>query len=610
MTTVSTMPAPQLTLTFSVGSEVALWRTEFSHPSYAPQVRRSERGREEGPREGGLSFPWSAAVKALAAYVLRYAAWGRRQRQGDCPILEGGRGTAAATLNYALSKKPDWLCDMFGADNLGSAFLPDLLKRRNPDLKREGVPVELWLDPRSLPPEQVEIVVAERRVEDAAEMEELAVAIGATCRPLKGRSATLLTLSLPGTIEEWTEAKRDEVLRLLEPLGIKDVKILEVKPGSIRLTLSLPSDQAERLFWAVHSGELDSLGEVGCDYASVQDQALSEPGTAAADARCSLLVVDDEPYILSMLEAQLGPTYDVLTADSAAAAEKILGHRPVDMILTDQRMAGRTGIQLLEWVRKHHPRTVRLLMTGYTELEEAVAAINQGQIYQYLSKPWRSEELQGILRNAAEKRLLERRHDALLAELEERVRVRTSELEQANLLLQQRTRELERLILVDSLTGLFNRRAMTDLAVAELKRHNRYRHPLTIGILDVDFFKQINTEYLLTGGDEVLRGLARTLTSTLREVDSLGRVGGEEFLIIARETNREGAARLAERVRTTVAATPTIIAGKKVTITASLGLAVAEEHTETDFPAMYEVAAAALNEAKRTGRNRFVLRSM
>lgn len=329
-----------------------------------------------------------------------------------------------------------------------------------------------------------------------------------------------------------------------------------------------------------------------------------------APARCSLLIVDDESYILSTLVALLGQEFAVFTAESATAAEAILDRQPIDILLTDQRMPRRTGVQLLEWVYQHHPRTIRLLMTGHADLADAIDAINRGQVYHYLLKPWRVEELQQVLRHAADKRLLEQRNETLLTELEERVGVRTRELEQANQLLQQRARELERLILLDPLTGLFNRRAMTDLGVAELKRHNRYHHPLTIGILDVDFFKRINTEHTLTGGDEVLRQLGRVLTSTLREVDSLGRVGGEEFLIIARETNMEGASRVAERVRATVAGTPIRLHGVEVSITASLGLAVAEENVQTDFAAMYEVAASALNEAKLGGRNCFVLRSM
>jgi diguanylate cyclase (GGDEF)-like protein len=333
--------------------------------------------------------------------------------------------------------------------------------------------------------------------------------------------------------------------------------------------------------------------------------------------KCSLLVVDDEPYILPTLAALLAADFEVITVDSADAAQEVFARRPIDLILTDQKMPRRTGVQLLEWVRDHHPRTVRLLMTGYAELEDAVDAINRGHVYYYLLKPWRTEELQTILRNAAEKFNLEQKQDQLLEELrqlnrdlEKRVAERTRELEEANHLLQQRTRELERLALTDPLTGLFNRRAMDELARFELKRHARYPSPLTLGFIDVDHFKRINTDYLLTGGDEVLRGLARILTSSLREVDSVGRVGGEEFLVIARETNEDGAHRLAERIRSTVANTAIDYHGHSITITVSLGLAVADVGVPADYQEMNEVAASALNYAKKMGRNRFEVRRL
>jgi diguanylate cyclase (GGDEF)-like protein len=258
---------------------------------------------------------------------------------------------------------------------------------------------------------------------------------------------------------------------------------------------------------------------------------------------------------------------------------------------------------------------VRLLMTGYAELDDAVEAINRGQVYYYLLKPWRTEDLLTVLRNAAEKFRLERNRDQLLGELrqlnrelERRVAERTRELEEANLLLQQRTRELERLALTDPLTGLFNRRAIDELARFELKRHARYPSALTVGFIDVDHFKRINTEHLLTGGDEVLKGLARILVGSLREVDSVGRVGGEEFLVIARETGDEGAARLAERIRATVASSPIDYRGKDIAITVSIGFAVAEVGVPADYVAMTELAAAALAHAKQTGRNRAEIR--
>src|SRR5437899_1124697 len=99
-------------------------------------------------------------------------------------------------------------------------------------------------------------------------------------------------------------------------------------------------------------------------------------GLSVSNFKCSLLVVDDEPYILATLSSLLNNDFEVLTADSAQAAQAILQKRDIDLILSDQKMPRQSGIQLLEWVRQNHPKTVRLLMTGFAELEEAVDAIN------------------------------------------------------------------------------------------------------------------------------------------------------------------------------------------------------------------------------------------
>jgi diguanylate cyclase (GGDEF)-like protein len=328
--------------------------------------------------------------------------------------------------------------------------------------------------------------------------------------------------------------------------------------------------------------------------------------------------VDDEPYILAALESLLAPDFEVVTADCADTAQRVFANRTIDVILTDQRMPRRSGVELLEWVRQNSPRTVRLLMTGYAELEDAVESINRAQVYHYILKPWRIEELQQILRNAAEKFVLERSRDQLLGELRElneelerRVSERTRELERANRELQQQAEEMRRLALTDPLTGLFNRRAMDGLATAELRRHARYQNPLSIGLLDIDHFKAVNTEYLYTGGDAVLQGLARILSTTVREVvDSVGRVGGEEFLIIARETNFEGATHLAERIRSAVAETPIEFNSRTIRITASVGFAVADNGVNADFKTIYALAAQALDCAKKGGRNRAVIYRM
>jgi diguanylate cyclase (GGDEF)-like protein len=330
---------------------------------------------------------------------------------------------------------------------------------------------------------------------------------------------------------------------------------------------------------------------------------------------CTVLVVDDEPYLLLTLETLLRPHFQVLTATCADEAEVLFGRHPIHILLTDQRMPRRSGVQLLEWVRLHHPQTLRLLMTGFSEIDDAVSAINRGQIYHYLHKPWRTEELLQVLHNAAETYLLRKEHDELLEKLqglnntlELLVDERTRELQHANALLEQRNLELERLALTDPLTGLLNRRAIEDLLDFELRRQARFPSPLAVGYVDLDHFKRINTEFTHDGGDEALRQVARVLTATVREVDSIARIGGEEFLILARETPLEGAITLAERVREAVEnqAIPSHFGDIRLTV--SLGFAVTEGPTERR-PLM-QLAAEALAEAKQTGRNRFVMRTL
>ena len=110
-----------------------------------------------------------------------------------------------------------------------------------------------------------------------------------------------------------------------------------------------------------------------------------------------ILVVDDEPSIVSALSTLLESEFDVFTADSAESARNLFQRRPVDLILADQKMPQAPGVELLEWVRQLHPRTVRLLMTAFGELDEAVAAINRGQVFRFIFKPWRQDELLEVL---------------------------------------------------------------------------------------------------------------------------------------------------------------------------------------------------------------------
>jgi diguanylate cyclase (GGDEF)-like protein len=330
----------------------------------------------------------------------------------------------------------------------------------------------------------------------------------------------------------------------------------------------------------------------------------------------SLLIVDDEPDILATLARLVRQEFEVLTADSGEAAQQVIAQHSVDLILADQKMPRLSGVQLLEWVREHSPKTIRLLMTGFGELEDAVEAINRGKVYRYLFKPWRGDELVQILREAARTFNLERQNEQLLQELrllnlqlEQRVHDRTRELQEAIHELQQKSVMLEKLVLTDPLTGLPNRRAVDQLADAELRRRERYPSPLVLGFMDVDHFKAINTRHLVTGGDQVLMDLAKVLSACVRTVDTVGRIGGDEFIVLAPETTLEGAVILGERIRTAVEHFPFSYQREPIHVTVSTGF-VADVGVAADYDHLKHIAAGALAEAKANRGNRCVLRAL
>lgn len=113
-----------------------------------------------------------------------------------------------------------------------------------------------------------------------------------------------------------------------------------------------------------------------------------------------VLVVDDEPEILALLESVLGPTCQVLSAQSAEVALELLKEQGVDLIITDQRMPGMTGVELLEIVAERWPRTVRVILTGYEDAEPMLSAVNTGQVYRYLLKPFNAAEMRSLVDEA------------------------------------------------------------------------------------------------------------------------------------------------------------------------------------------------------------------
>ncbi len=163
--------------------------------------------------------------------------------------------------------------------------------------------------------------------------------------------------------------------------------------------------------------------------------------------------------------------------------------------------------------------------------------------------------------------------------------------------------QLETLSTTDDLTGLPNRRYFMEGLKRELLRAGRYGHPLSLMMIDADHFKSVNDRFGHDGGDQALAHLAATLKAAFREVDLVGRLGGEEFAALLPDTGADEALAIAERIRQAVAQSSLIIAGSEVRLTVSIGVV---NHTggEADGKQLLKWADEALYEAKRAGRNR------
>ena len=163
--------------------------------------------------------------------------------------------------------------------------------------------------------------------------------------------------------------------------------------------------------------------------------------------------------------------------------------------------------------------------------------------------------------------------------------------------------EVQQLAVTDSLTGVHNRRYFFELAEREFERARRFKRPLSALMLDIDHFKRVNDTYGHAVGDRVLRALAQQCRQSLRDIDLLGRYGGEEFSVLLPECGLDGASTAAERVRRCVAEMQTETDRGQLAVTISLGVAaVAEDCPNLAF--MLNRADIALYSAKKNGRNR------
>ncbi|MCP3105072.1 diguanylate cyclase [Myxococcus sp. K15C18031901] len=316
----------------------------------------------------------------------------------------------------------------------------------------------------------------------------------------------------------------------------------------------------------------------------------------------TVLIVDDDPAHVAHVREGLAPRGYLFREahDGAQALSAIRESRP-DLILMDVEMPGLGGVEVCRIIKANAGEDgfgfIPVILMTARQAAGKVEGLELGAD-DYLVKPFDMLELSARVKSMLRLKALQ---DALVE--------KNRELDRANKELARRREELLALSRTDALTSLFNRRCFEERLSEEFARSRRYQSPLSLVMLDIDHFKRINDTFGHPFGDQVLRAVAQTARSRLREVDVLARYGGEEFVALLPETAPPDALTVCERMREAIAALDlehVAVDGRRqqVRLTASLGVATVPAEALGSAEALLRAADAGLYAAKEAGRNR------
>ncbi|HVJ52772.1 MAG TPA: diguanylate cyclase [Aliidongia sp.] len=288
-----------------------------------------------------------------------------------------------------------------------------------------------------------------------------------------------------------------------------------------------------------------------------------------------MLIADDTPDVIGLLEAVLGKDYEIIVAaDGRAAFARAIEQQP-DLILLDVMMPGMDGFEVCRRLRVEE-RTQRIpiiFLTGLHAVEDEQRALELGAI-DFISKPIQPSIVRLRVRNHME--------------------------------LKQYRDFLEDLSLADGLTAIGNRRRFDEVLLSEWRRARRTRTVLGLVLLDVDFFKLFNDRYGHAMGDDCLRQVAATIAMLVRRPGDLcARYGGEEFAVILPQTDLSGALTLGDRIRLSVLDLEIPHADSSVCpmVSVSVGAASMRPVGDATPEDLLRLADKRLYEAKSAGRN-------
>jgi diguanylate cyclase (GGDEF)-like protein len=291
----------------------------------------------------------------------------------------------------------------------------------------------------------------------------------------------------------------------------------------------------------------------------------------------NVLIVDDDLSVRNTMDEYIANAgFSTLAASSAEEALELIEKNDFAVVITDIRLPGLGGLELTKVIKQQNGSDV-IVVTGYSDDYSYEEAINIGAS-DFVIKPVRLEELLLRLRRVLKERQLS----------SERTRM---------------MQKLQKLATTDGLTKLYNSRSFYSQLELEVDRYNRYKHPLSLLLLDIDNFKEFNDNFGHLEGDKVLVRFSQIIKSCLRTNDSAYRYGGEEFTVILPETNGDEAKTVAQRIRSSLETEKfKPIPDKNAKITISIG--VTQYFPKEELSAFIRRADKAMYLSKKNGRNR------
>jgi diguanylate cyclase (GGDEF)-like protein len=299
-----------------------------------------------------------------------------------------------------------------------------------------------------------------------------------------------------------------------------------------------------------------------------------------------ILITDDDQVntklVTEILSQQQLYMVDVVSSVDEALFQ--LSNNNYDLVLSDIVMPNKDGFELAKEVKRLHPNTNVILMTSSTEKDWIERAFKAGAD-DFINKPISKVELIMRVKNLLKIKQTENYLNVALKELTTKIT------------------ELQKLVVTDSLTELYNHKYIIERLDSELSEAERFNTPLSIVMFDIDHFKRVNDTFGHPAGDEVLLTIAQTIKKHSREYDIVARYGGEEFLVILPNTSVRCATKFAERIRKEVKE----LKWSSYDMTLTISGGIAEFYTGVNPADLIIRADKMLYVAKRTGRDKIVL---